>query len=79
MQNDQIKYNVVNAVPFSDKLPSYIRITDIDDSSHRFVADPLTSPDEPAEERYKLKKQWTKPSMLVFYDEKTLVILPSYP
>jgi len=43
------------AQPF-DGVTKYIRITDIDESSNKFCPDPVTSPDEPAEERYKLQR-----------------------
>lgn len=53
--SSNVMYGMNAAAKPYDGETKYIRITDIDDSSHRFVADPLTSPDEPAEERYKLK------------------------
>ena len=38
-----------------DNLHKYIRITDIDESTHRFMPNPLTSPDGEIGEKYKLK------------------------
>lgn len=42
------------AIPF-DGYNKYIRITDIDENSRRFIPNPLTSPDCEIEEKYKLK------------------------
>jgi type I restriction enzyme S subunit len=43
------------AIPF-DGENKYIRITDIDDNSRRFMPNPLCSPDGEMEEKYKLKE-----------------------
>jgi type I restriction enzyme, S subunit len=39
-----------------DGVTKYIRITDIDQGSNQFRPDPVTSPDQPAEDKYKLQR-----------------------
>ena len=49
-------YGMNSAAKEFDGLHKYIRITDISETSHNFVPNPLTSPDGDLEDKYKLKK-----------------------
>jgi len=52
---DKVMYGMnAAAIPF-DGINKYLRITDIDDISRRFKANPLTSPSGEIEEKYQLK------------------------
>jgi type I restriction enzyme, S subunit len=50
-----VMYGMNAAAKEFDGETKYIRITDIDENSNRFRPDPVTSPDQLAEDRYKLR------------------------
>ncbi len=54
--SQNVMYGMNAAAKEFDGETKYIRITDIDPSSNRFRPDPVTSPDQPAEDRYKLRR-----------------------
>lgn len=49
-------YGMNSAAKDYDGFNKYIRITDISETSNKFIPNPLTSPDEYLEDKYKLKK-----------------------
>lgn len=53
---DRILYGMNAAATEFDGVNKYIRITDIDDNSRKFIPNPLSSPDCVIEEKYELKK-----------------------
>lgn len=51
-----VGYGMNAAATEFDGVTKYIRITDIDENSNKFRPHPVTSPDEPAGDQYKLQK-----------------------
>ena len=49
-------YGMNSAAKDYDGFNKYIRITDISETSNKFIPNPLTSPDGYLEDKYKLKK-----------------------
>ena len=51
-------YGMNSAATDFDGFNKYIRITDISESSNKFVPSPLTSPDGNLDEKFKLKENY---------------------
>lgn len=53
---DSLEYGMNAAAVMFDGIHKYIRITDIDEETGEFLANPITSPDGILEEKYKVKE-----------------------